>query len=155
MSIDRKLGIGETVTLGSHTFGAEEIKAFARKYDPQRFHVDEEEARNSVFKALCASGWHTISMWMKYNAATFAATVERSKEFGDPVEFGPAAGLRELKWLKPVYASDTITFTRTPQSHRALASRPGWRMLTTRNEAFNQHGEQVMSFVTMVLMKAG
>lgn len=155
MSIDRKLGIGETVTLGSHTFGAEEIKAFARKYDPQRFHIDEEEARKSVFKALCASGWHTISMWMKYNAATFPAAVERSKQFGDPVEFGPAAGLRDLKWLKPVYVGDTITFTRTPQSHRALASRPGWRMLTIVNEGINQNGDKVMSFTSMVLTKAG
>ncbi len=155
MSIDRQLGIGETVNLGSHTFGAEEIKTFARKFDPQRFHIDEEAAKHSVFKALCASGWHTISMWMRYNAATFPATVERSAAFGEPIEFGPAAGLRDLKWLKPVYVGDTITFTRTPRSHRKLASRPGWRMLTTNNEAFNQHDEKVMSFTTMVLIKAG
>ncbi len=51
--------VGERTELGSHTFTAEEIKAFARRYDPQRFHVDEEAAARSHFGALCASGWHT------------------------------------------------------------------------------------------------
>lgn len=154
MSLDAKLGIGETVDLGSHTFQAGEIKEFASKYDPQRFHIDEDAAARSVFGRLCASGWHTISMWMKHNAASFPATVERSRQWGTPIEFGPAAGLRDLKWLKPVYVGDTITFTRTPRAHRALATRPGWRMLTTDNAAINQNGETVMTFTTMVLMKA-
>jgi acyl dehydratase len=154
MSLDERLGIGETITLGSHRFEANEIKAFARRYDPQRFHVDEEEARKSVFGALCASGWHTCAMWMRFNVAAFPATVERAKERGNAIEYGPAAGLRKLQWLKPVYVGDTITFTRTPVSHRPLASRPGWRLLTSRCEAFNQYGDKVMSFQALVLMKA-
>jgi acyl dehydratase len=154
MSIDKRLGIGETVSLGSHTFGAEEIKAFAQKFDPQPFHLDEEKAAASVFGGLCASGWHTISMWMKYNAASFADTIERSKAWGEPVEYGPAAGLRDLKWTKPVYVGDTITYARTPVAHRPLASRPGWHMLTSHCEAVNQHGEMVMSFEVNVLMRA-
>lgn len=154
MSLDRRFGIGETVDLGSHTFGADEIKAFAKKFDPQPFHLDEEKARASVFGGLCASGWHTISTWMKYNAASYAAAIERSRAWGDPVEYGPAAGLRELKWLKPVHVGDTITFSRTPIAHRPLASRPGWHMLTSRCEAVNQHGEPVMSFEVNVLMRA-
>lgn len=154
MSIDRRLGIGETVGLGSHTFGAEEIKAFAKKFDPQPFHLDEDKAAASVFGGLCASGWHTISMWMKHNAASFADTIERSRDWGEPVEYGPAAGLRDLKWTKPVHVGDTITFSRTPESHRPLASRPGWHMLTSRCEAVNQHGERVMSFEVNVLMRA-
>lgn len=155
MSIDARLAIGETIILGSHTFSADEIKAFARKFDPQPFHMDEAAAAQSVFGRLCASGWHTISMWMKHNAASFPATVERSRAFGEPIEFGPAAGLRDLKWTKPVYVGDTTTFTRKAVSHRALASRPGWRMLEAHNEGLNQDGEVVMRFTTMVLMKAG
>ncbi len=155
MSLDDKLAIGETIVLGSHTFGADEIKAFAAKFDPQRFHIDETEAARSVFGRLCASGWHTISMWMKHNAASFPAMVERSRAHGEPIEFGPAAGIRDLKWLKPVYVGDTITFTRKAVAHRALATRPGWRMLTAENAALNQDGDLVMRFTTMVLMKAG
>jgi acyl dehydratase len=154
MSLDAKLAIGETFVLGSHTFEADEIKAFAAKFDPQRFHLDEAEAERSVFGRLCASGWHTISMWMKHNAASFPAMVERSKAHGEPIAFGPAAGIRDLKWLKPVYVGDTITFTRKAVSHRALATRPGWRMLTAENAALNQDGDVVMRFTTMVLMKA-
>jgi acyl dehydratase len=153
MSLDDKLGIGVTVALGSHTFEADEIKDFARKYDPQPFHVSEREAEKSVFGSLCASGWHTAAMWMRHNVASMPAAVEHSKRFGEPVEYGPAAGLRNLKWLKPVYVGDTITFTRTPESHRALQSRPGWRLLTSLCEAFNQRGGKVMEFEVMVLMR--
>jgi acyl dehydratase len=155
MSLDQRLAIGETIELGSHTFGADEIKAFAAKFDPQPFHLDEEMARGSVFGRLCASGWHTISTWMKYNAATMPSIVERSKAFGEAIEFGPAAGIRDLTWLKPVYVGDTITFTRKAISHRPLATRPGWRMVALENEARDGSGNPVMRFVTMVLMRTG
>ena len=155
MSMDERLAIGETIVLGNHTFAADEIKAFAAKFDPQRFHLDEEAARASVFGRLCASGWHTISTWMKYNAATLPSLVERSRAFGEAIEFGPAAGIRDLKWLKPVYVGDTITFTRKALSHRPLASRPGWRMVALENEALDSDGTVVMRFATMVLMRTG
>lgn len=155
MSLDQRLAIGATIVLGSHTFGADEIKRFAAKFDPQPFHLDEEAAKASVFGRLCASGWHTISTWMKYNAAAMPGIVERSKAFGEPIEFGPAAGIRDLKWLKPVYVGDTITFTRKALGHRPLASRPGWRMMTMENEALDEAGTVVMRFSTMVLMKTG
>jgi acyl dehydratase len=154
MTLDAALAIGETVTLGRHTFEADEIKAFASKYDPQRFHVDEEAAKASVFGRLCASGWHTAAMWMKHNVASFPATAERARPRGATLTFGPAAGLRDLKWLKPVYVGDTITFTRTADSHRALVSKPGWRLLSSRCEAHNQNGEPVMRFVSLTLVKA-
>ncbi|RST87993.1 MaoC family dehydratase [Aquibium carbonis] len=155
MSLDERLAIGETIRLGSHTFGAEEIKAFAAKFDPQPFHLDEEAAKASVFGRLCASGWHTVSTWMKYYAAMMPTIVERSKAFGEPIEFGPAAGIRDLKWFKPVYAGDTISFTRKAVSQRPLASRPGWRMVAMENEALDADGAVVMRFTTMVLMKTG
>jgi acyl dehydratase len=67
VTLDAFFRIGTTVTLGSHTFEAEAIKAFARKYDPQVFHIDEEAAKKSVLGGLCASGWHTAATWMKLN----------------------------------------------------------------------------------------
>ncbi|HZE47840.1 MAG TPA: MaoC/PaaZ C-terminal domain-containing protein, partial [Xanthobacteraceae bacterium] len=61
--------VGERTELGQHTFSADEIKAFARHFDPQRFHVDEEAAARSHFGALCASGWHTTAMFMRFFVA--------------------------------------------------------------------------------------
>ena len=57
--------VGETIPLGRHTFTAEEIKAFAQRFDPQPFHVDEKAAEESHFGALVASGWHTAVIWMR------------------------------------------------------------------------------------------
>jgi acyl dehydratase len=151
MTLDEHLGVGRTITLGSHRFGAEEIKAFARKFDPQPFHMDEKSAENSVFGGLCASGWHTASMWMRYNVMVRSA----GDGPGAEPEFGPSPGFRDLKWLKPVYAGETITFKRTVLGHRPLASRPGWRLMSVRAEAFDSTGDKVIEFESVVLVKAG
>lgn len=58
---------GTVTELGSHTFTAEDIKRFAAKYDPQPFHMDEEAAKSSLFGGLCASGWHTASVYTGLN----------------------------------------------------------------------------------------
>jgi acyl dehydratase len=156
MIFDEKLQIGETVTLGSHVFLPDEIKAFARTYDPQPFHVDEEKAAASLFGGLCASGWHTAAMWMRYNVLSRPATEARIRAAGAvPPLFGPSGGIKDLKWLKPVYAGDTITFTRTALSHRPMPNRPGWRLLTSRCEAANQKGEIVMQFSADVMVREG
>lgn len=155
MTLDEYLGIGAPVTLGSHLFTAEEIKAFARKYDSQPFHVDEELARNSVFGALCASGWHTGAMWMRYNVETRSQAADKDREGPGPApQFGPSPGFRNLKWLKPVYAGETITFRRTALRHRAVASRPDWRLLTVLAEAFDSKGDKVIEFESAVMVKA-
>jgi acyl dehydratase len=154
MTLDEFFGIGVTTTLGSHKFEAEAIKAFARKYDPQPFHVDETAARNSVFGRLCASGWHTCAMWMKYNLKRREDMADRPWDGPGPrPEFGPSPGFTGLKWLKPVYAGETITFTRTALKHRAISSRPGWRVLTLACEAFDSAGEKVLEFESAVLVR--
>lgn len=155
MTLDDFFELGVTHTLGSHTFSAEEIKAFAAKYDPQPFHLDEAAAARSVFGGLCASGWHTTAMWMRYNLLSLESTAKTwTGEGAEPV-FGPSPGFENLKWLKPVYAGDTITYTRTHLSHRAMASRPGWRILNLRSEGRNQHGEKVVEFDSAVLVRTG
>ncbi len=63
MTLDDYLRVGEIVTIGAHHFDAASIKAFAAKFDPQSFHIDEERATHSVFGKLCASGWHTCGAW--------------------------------------------------------------------------------------------
>ena len=129
-------------------------KAFARKYDPQPFHVSEEAAKRSVFGRLCASGWHTAATWMKYNLASPMEDEEKRWAGSDPrPEFGPSPGFRNLKWLKPVYAGETITFTRRGISHRPISSRPGWRLLNIRAEAFDSTGDKVLEFESAVMVK--
>lgn len=153
-ALDAYFGIGESVVLGSHTFNADEIKAFARKFDPQRFHVDEKEAEASLFGRLCASGWHTASTWMKYNLQYRDESGPKPWKGDTPEpQYGPSPGFENLKWLKPVYVGETITFTRRAIAHRALASRPGWRLLTLLGEAFDSSGDKVLQFNSVVLVK--
>jgi acyl dehydratase len=154
VTLDDYLGTGQTVALGSHTFTAQAIKDFARKYDPQRFHVDEEQARHTVFGGLCASGWHTAAVWMKLNVATSLAHGRVWQGEGPPPVFGPSPGFSNLKWLKPVYAGETVSYTRTVHGHRALASRPGWRLVTISADATDSTGARVLEFDSAVLVKA-
>jgi acyl dehydratase len=139
--------VGDRFELGSHQFTAAEIKSFAGRFDPQRFHMDEEEAKRSHFGALCASGWHTASVWMKLLVAYRKRTAEAARARGEPVAgIGPAAGFRNLKWLKPVYVDDTITCMSEVIEMRPSASRPRWGLISSRGSATNQRGEAVYSF---------
>ncbi len=145
--------IGVERDLGKHTFGAEEIIAFATKYDPQRFHVDPDAAAKSNFGALCASGWHTTAIWMRLNVEDMKVQVHAAMKRGQqPPRFGPSPGFENLKWLKPVYAGDTIRFTRTLNSIRALQSRPGWSMMQMSSAAYNHNGDKVLAFDSAALI---
>ena len=124
-----------TVEIGSHTFTEEEIIAFARQFDPQPFHIDPEAAKNSFFKGLIASGWHTCSVGMRLMVDKY---VNRSASLGSP-------GLDNIRWLAPVRAGDTITYRRKITAARASGSKPGIGLVHTRWEALNQRGETVMT----------
>ncbi|WP_139976853.1 MaoC family dehydratase [Ochrobactrum sp. CGA5] len=146
--------LGQNLVIGSYTFTAEEIVNFARKYDPQPFHLDADAAKKSVFGGLCASGWHTTAVFMKLNVASIVqATKEALKRGETPPTFGPSPGFENLKWAKPVYAGDTITYRRRVHAIRPLASRPGWSMLTMTTSAHNQNGEEVLSFDNAAMVK--
>lgn len=150
MTLDEYVKIGRTIPLGSYQFTAEAIKRFARKYDPQPFHLDEEAARDSMFGALCASGWHTAATWMKLNMATGRDGWEGE---GPAPQFGPSPGVKNLKWPKPVFAGETVSYSRTSLAHRPLASRPGWHALTGVAEAHDSTGAKVLQFDTAVLFR--
>ncbi|HEY4821651.1 MAG TPA: MaoC family dehydratase [Xanthobacteraceae bacterium] len=140
--------VGERTELGHHTFSADEIKAFARRFDPQRFHVDEEAAARSHFGALCASGWHTTAMFMRFFVAAEREEADKPLARGEtPAKAGPSPGIRDLRWLKPVYAGDTISFAREVTELRETTRRPGWGLMVARNTGTNQHGELVLSFM--------
>lgn len=153
MQLDEFLGVGRRIELGSHHFSAEAIKAFARQYDPQPFHTDEETARDTVFGGLCASGWHTTAAWMKLNVATPLGNGAPWTGDGPAPEPGPSPGFSDLKWLKPVFAGETVSFTRTVTGHRPLASRPGWHLVTIVADGTDSAGDKVIEFESAVLMK--
>ncbi len=140
--------VGQRREFGSFTFTAEDIKRFASQFDPQRFHLDEEEGRNSLFGGLAASGWHVASVCMKLLVADNQRLAELARARGEPVAVGgPSPGFRELRWIKPVLAGDVISFASEIESLRLSASRPEWGILQARNVGTNQRGELVFSFL--------
>jgi acyl dehydratase len=148
------IAIGEKTELGRFTFTAENIKAFARRFDPQAFHLDEVAAARSHFGALCASGWHTASIWMRLMVEHEGSSNLARRDRGeDNAALGPSPGFRELKWLKPVYVGDTITYATETLEKRPSASRPEWGLITIRNTGVNQKGETVISFTSVAFVE--
>jgi acyl dehydratase len=140
--------IGDKRELGSFTFTADNIVAFARQFDPQPFHLDEEAGRKSIFKGLAASGWHVSAVCMKLLVAYFQREAkERAARGEPPIINGPSPGFTELKWIKPVLAGDTVTYVSEVTAMRPLASRPEWGLVNFFNTGVNQRGERVYSFV--------
>jgi acyl dehydratase len=148
MGFFEDMQIGQHRELGSFTFTAELIKEFARQFDPQRFHLDEEEGRKSLFGGLAASGWHVASVCMKLLVADGQREASEAAARGEEVAvWGPSPGFRELRWIKPVLAGDTISFSSEVESLRPSAKRPEWGIMQARNIGTNQRGELVYSFL--------
>lgn len=142
------INVGDRMALGAVTFTAEAIKAFAAQYDPQAFHMDEAAAAKSHFGALCASGWHTVAAWMNLRVQYGRREDDERAARGEPLaKLGPSPGFRELKWLRPVYVGDTITYASEIVEKRVTKSRPGWGIVFARNTGTNQNGELVLSFI--------
>jgi len=142
------INVGDRIALGDHVFTAQNIKAFAAQYDPQAFHMDEAAAAKSHFGALCASGWHTVAAWMNLRVQFGRREdAERSARGEAIAKLGPSPGFRDLKWLKPVYVGDTITYASEVVEKRVTKSRSGWGIVFARNTGTNQKGELVLSFI--------
>jgi acyl dehydratase len=127
--------VGDTQQFGSHTFTRDEIVEFARRYDPQFFHVDEAAAGDSIYGGLIASGWQTA-------AVCFRLAVEGI--IGDTASMG-SPGIDELRWLKPVRPGDTITARFEVVDARPSQSKPDRGSVSVRYEAVNQRGEVVLT----------
>lgn len=147
--------IGAVRDLGPYAFDADAIVAFARAYDPQVFHLDAEAAKRTHFGGLCASGWHTAGAYMNRLLTTRARDRAHTAARGPVPESGPSPGFRNLRWLKPVYAGDTIRFSTRLTDRRASSSRPGWGLAFARNEGVNQRGERVFAFDSTVFYQWG
>ncbi len=136
------LRVGETATLGSYTITREEIIAFARQYDPQPFHLDEAQARASIYGGLIASGWHTASLMMRLIVDGW---VTGTAGMGSP-------GIDELRWLLPVRPGDTLTASITILELKPSTSRPDRGTVRSLCELRNQRGEVVLRAIGLNLI---
>lgn len=120
----------------------DDIIAFARKFDPQPFHLDEEAARTSIFGRLVASGWHTAAMTMKLVASS---------------EYRPASGTIGLgfdgmRWPIPVYPGDELRIESEILEKRPSKSRPDRGLLKIRTLTFNQNGQVVQELIANAMV---
>ena len=148
MAFYEDIRVGQRGELGSFTFNAELINKFASQFDPQRFHLDEEEGRKSLFGGLTASGWHVAAVCMKLLVAEGQRRAAEAAARGEKVAiWGPSPGFRDLRWIRPVLAGDTISYSNVVETKRTSEKRPEWGILQARNSGINQRGEQVFSFL--------
>ena len=117
------------------TITREEMLAFARQYDPQPFHLDEDAARTTIYGGLIASGWLTVAVMMRLLWDTLLK---------DAVSLG-SPGADEVRWLKPVRPGDTLRARFTVVEAVPSRSKPDRGVVKTLTEVRNQHDEVVMT----------
>jgi acyl dehydratase len=127
---------GDIHRFGSIAVERDEVIAFAKRFDPQSFHVDPEAAKLTQFGGLIASGWHTAALTMRLYAEHY---LTRVASLASP-------GVDELRWVKPVRPGDTLSVRVTVLRAVASTSKPERGIVTSFVEVFNQADEVVMTF---------
>jgi len=141
------LEIGFTQRFGPIAVDRDEVLAFAERYDPQPFHLSDEAAAETHFGRLAASGWHSCAMMM-------GALVRHWQQTPGWQEASLGAlGLDELRWRKPVFPGDTLHGVTEVIEKIESKSRPEMGILKMRMQLVNQHDEEVLSLVSVVLRK--
>ncbi len=135
--------LGQALTFGSKTVTKDEIIAFARAYDPQPIHIDEEAAKQSIVGGLCASGFHSCAILMRILCD---GILTRSSSLGSP-------GIDTVKWLLPVRPGDILSARLTCTEKRNLASRPDVGVSKMLFEMLNHKSEVVMSWNSNQFMR--
>jgi acyl dehydratase len=132
--------VGRKFVSGTRVVDAGEIKEFARQFDPQPFHLDEEAAKATFFKGLAASGWHTMAMTMKLMV-----------DGGLPVAGGLVGAGGEIHWPQPTRPGDVLQVFSEVVEAKPSRSRPDRGMVTVRSETRNQRGEVVQVLVAKLV----
>ena len=125
--------VGQTFGSGQLKVDTEQIKAFAAEFDPQPFHLDEDAARDTIFRGLAASGWHTAALTMRF-------LVESGIE---PAGGIVSAGFDEFRWPRPVRPGDELHIESEVLEVRASRSRPNQGLIKVRTTTLNQRDEAV------------
>ena len=136
--------VGATQSFGRYEVTREEVMEFARNYDPQPFHLDDEAAAQTHFGRLSASGWHTCAMTMRMLVDNMAT--RKQAGLGSP-------GVDQLRWKKPVYPGDTLRVESEIIEKRRSHSRPDMGIFKSRSQTINQDGEVVMEMVSNGLIR--
>lgn len=137
--------VGQRNAYGRYEVTRDEVLDFARRFDPQPFHLSDEGAAATHFGRLAASGWHTGAMSMAMNVAAM-------EDAGDGGSLG-AVGLDELRWLRPVYPGDVLRCESEVLEIRPSSSRSDMGSVRSRTTIFNQKDEPVMSYIPIVLYR--
>jgi acyl dehydratase len=124
---------GRVFELGTTVVDHDEMLAFARRFDPQPFHVDEEAGRKSIFGKLAASGWFTAGLWMRLYVDE---VLNKAVSLGSP-------GGEELSWPAPVFAGDKLRASMEVLEARLSRSRPGLGLVKLRARL---HRDEVLVF---------
>jgi len=135
--------VGAETLFGHYDVTREEVLEFARKYDPQPFHLSDEAAAKTHFGRLAASGWHTCAMTMAVIARHVVDTQQAG--LGSP-------GIDELRWLKPVYPGDRLTVRGKVIESIPSRSKPTIGVIRSENTVSNQDDVPVLRFTSIVMM---
>lgn len=135
--------VGAKQHFGHYLVTREEVIEFARKYDPQPFHLSDEDAAKTHFGRLSASGWHSCAMVMSMVVANLREN--RQAGLGSP-------GIDELRWIRPVYPGDTLRCETEVLDKRQSASRPEMGIYRSCMTVLNQHDVPVMTFISTGLI---
>jgi acyl dehydratase len=135
--------VGKVLEFGNYLVTAEEIREFAREFDPQPFHVDEEAAKASLLGGLSASGWHVCAIIMRIMVDGY---------YGRTASMG-STGIDEMKWLKPVRPGDRLSCRRTTLETRVSAKRPEMGIVKMRFEIFDTASEKKAEMTGINLIK--
>ena len=138
------LEVGRKSAFGSYQVTREEVLEFARKYDPQPFHLSDEAAAQTHFGRLAASGWHTCAMTM--------AMIVENLEAHEQAGLG-SPGVDELRWLKPVFPGDTLRAETEILEVKPSRSKPDIGSFRSRCTVFNQDDQPVLTFISIVLIR--
>ena len=138
------IAVGARQSFGRYEVTREEVLEFAEKYDPQPFHLSDEAAAKTHFGRLAASGWQTCAMTMSMIVANMKA---------NPQAGLGAAGVDELRWLKPVFPGDVLRVETEVMEKRESNSRPDMGSFRNQTTVFNQDDEPVMRFTAIGLMR--
>jgi acyl dehydratase len=138
------LVIGTKSSFGQYDVTREEVLEFALKYDPQPFHLSDDEAAKTHFGRIAASGWHTAAMMMRMLVENMSAVQQAG--LGSP-------GLDELRWLKPVYPGDRLRVETAVIDKTPSRSKPGLGSFRSRATVFNQNDEPVMTVFSIGLIR--
>src|SRR5947208_1539778 len=133
--------VGQRFISETHRIDADQIKAFAQRFDPQPFHLDEAAAQASFFHGLAASGWHTASITMSLLVKS-----------GMPIAGGLIGAGGELQWPRPVRPGDVLQATSEILEVTPSRSKPERGMITVRTETKNQKGEVVQTLISKMLV---